>query len=68
MKYKEKLELAAPPNGSYCLLQKNQVFEDPLTAMRVLVMVSNSCRSGTDKLSLRLFYKPKTDIFQTDIT
>lgn len=26
MKYKEKLELAAPPNGSYCLLQKKPGF------------------------------------------
>lgn len=46
---------------------KNQVFEDPLTAVRVLVIMSNICQSGTDKLSLRLFYEPKTDIFQIDI-
>lgn len=46
---------------------KNQVFEDPLTVVRVLVVMLNICKSGTDKLSLRLFYEPKTDIFQIDI-
>lgn len=42
------------PPMAVTVCYKSQDFGDLLTAMMVLVMVSNNCLRGTHKLSLRL--------------